>query len=67
MSNNFKEFNIDILNDNISSGLKIKVNDEPVVDADVQLPGAVRPFILISQKDTIRLRVKRADDNIIVG
>ena len=36
MSNNFKEFNIDILNDNISSGLKIKVNAKNTLSTKCQ-------------------------------
>ena len=42
--------------------LAFKVNDEDAVDAKVELPASVRPFILISQEDdTIRMSVTRLD------
>ena len=42
--------------------LAFKVNDEELVDAKVELPASVRPFILISQTDdTIRMSVTRLE------
>mmetsp|Transcript_54786 Transcript_54786/g.90789 ORF Transcript_54786/g.90789 Transcript_54786/m.90789 type:complete len:187 (+) Transcript_54786:105-665(+) len=42
--------------------LAFQVNKEPMIDADVELPATgVRPFILLSQKDTIGLKVKRVE------
>uniref|UniRef100_A0A7S2NAR4 B30.2/SPRY domain-containing protein n=1 Tax=Haptolina brevifila TaxID=156173 RepID=A0A7S2NAR4_9EUKA len=41
--------------------LTFQVNKEPVIDAGIELPAAVRPFVLLAQDETIKLTVKRVD------